>query len=248
MSARSPVVLITTDRQAASTEPPTPNRFGRIRPVRAKAHVLEAYIDAVRAAGGLPLLVPPGASDVQHLLDVAHAVVLTGGDMDIHPSHYGEAVTGRLDRVEPGRTALELELARACLVRGTPVFGVCGGMQALAVAAGGSLIQDLPPADATLLAHEQATDPATPAHAVQVRGRATAWFGERCDANSTHHQAVRRAGTFEACGWADDGVVEVILHPDHPFALGVQWHPELLGQLEPYRALVDAARRSPRPV
>ncbi len=206
--------------------------------------MVEAYVLAVRQAGGVPVLLPPGESAAEELVDRVDAVVLTGGHFDIHPAHYGAAVSGRLDRVDEGRTVAELALARACLRRDVPLLGICGGMQAMAVAAGGTLIQDLPapdPAHPERIDHEQPHDPAHPAHAVRVEDPAARWLGASVSANSTHHQAVDAPGDgFVACGWAPDGVVEVIAAPGHRFALGVQWHPELLGQLDAYRALVAA--------
>ena len=228
----APILLLTTDRRLRPGKD-----HPRVRPARHEAWITEAYIDAVRGAGGLPLLLPPGPADLDALLRIADGVVLTGGFFDIHPSHYGEAVTGRLDRVEPARTDLELALARACLDRGVPVLGICGGHQALAVAAGGSLIQHLDPEP---LDHEQPTDPAEAWHPVRCEGPAAELFGAEVQVNSTHHQAVRSPGQhLVACGWAPDGTVEVIASP-RSFALGVQWHAELLGDLRPYRALVEA--------
>ena len=233
-----PVVLLTTDRREGSPAAPGP----RVRPVRPQAWIGEAYVEAVRAAGGQPLLLPPGLADIDALLRVASAVVLTGGHFDIHPSHYGATVEGRLDRVEPARTTLELELARACMERGVPVLGVCGGHQALAVAAGGTLVQDIRQSLPDAAEHEQPNDPAEPWHRVRVTGRAALWTGSEVEANSTHHQAVRDPGRgLVACGHSDDGVVEVIATETGPFVLGVQWHPELLGDLRPYRALIEAA-------
>ncbi|MBN2800840.1 MAG: gamma-glutamyl-gamma-aminobutyrate hydrolase family protein [Deltaproteobacteria bacterium] len=234
-----PVVLVSADLAEGgpgATEP-------RVRPLLPKVWVSGDYVDAVRDAGGLPLLVPPGERDLDRLLSLADALVLTGGHFDIHPSHYGQQVTGRLDRVAPDRTVLELALARGALERGIPTLGVCGGMQVMAVAAGGSLVQDLwgPPAT---LAHEQPTDPATPWHEVRVWGPARRWLDEREPVNSTHHQAVERPGAgLEVCGVAPDGVIEVIVAVSHPFAVGVQWHPERLGDPRLYRALVAAAQR-----
>lgn len=214
-----------------------------MRPVRARVWIGEAYTDAVSACGGLPLVVPPGETDTEALLALAHAVVITGGAFDIHPRWYGQAPTGRLDAVDEGRTSMEIGLAKACLARGIPILGICGGMQALAVAAGGTLVQDLPAADDTHLGHEQPTDPAIPWHPVRIDAPADRWLGALVDANSTHHQAVDRTGDLVACGWSADGVVEVVAASDHPFALGVQWHPEVLGDLRAYRALVHAAGR-----
>lgn len=192
----------------------------------------------VRAAGGVPLLVPPGdPAAVSDLLPLVRAVVVTGGHMDIHPRHYGEDVVARLDRVEEERTELELELARACAHRGVPLLGICGGMQALAVALGGTLVQDIGTQVSGALEHEQPTDPATAWHPVEADARWAALFGAAV--NSTHHQAVARPGPLDVVGRAPDGVVEAIALPGHPFCVGVQWHPELLdGRL--FAALVSA--------
>lgn len=233
-----PVILLTADRQEGAPSPPGP----RVRPVRPKVWLGESYVDAVRRVGGVPLLLPPGDAPVDALLDRVDGVVLTGGYFDIHPSLYGETVRGRLDRVEADRTSLELALASRAVERGIPVLGVCGGMQLLAVAAGGSLIQDILTDLDGAADHEQATDPATPWHTVRVEAPAARWLGSSVQANSTHHQAVRDPGRgLVACGWSEDGVIEVIASPGPGFVLGVQWHPELLGELDAYRALIEAA-------
>ncbi|MBT3223628.1 MAG: C26 family cysteine hydrolase domain-containing family, partial [Proteobacteria bacterium] len=144
-----------------------------------------------------------------------------------------------LDRVEAGRTAIELELVRRCLSLEVPLLGVCGGMQVMAVAAGGTLIQDLPNG-----AHEQPTDPASPYHLVNVEPPVAHWLGPSVEVNSTHHQAVGELATpFVSAGSSPDGVIEVLVAPSHPFAVGVQWHPELLGDYRLYRALVGASAR-----
>lgn len=233
-----PVILLTADRQDGL--PPSPGP--RVRPGRPRVWLGEAYVQAVRQVGGVPLLLPPGDAPVDALLDLADGVVLTGGYFDIHPSLYGEAVRGRLDRVEVDRTNLELGLARRAMERGVPVLGVCGGMQVLAVAAGGRLVQDIATDLDDADEHEQPTDPATPWHAVRIEAPASRWLGASVQANSTHHQAVRDPGAgLVACGWSDDGVVEVIAGTGPGFVLGVQWHPELLGELDAYRALIAAA-------
>lgn len=233
-----PIVLVSADRREGHGFADVP----RVRPRRNECLVLEAYVEAVRAAGGLPLLVPPGETPVAELLRVADAVLLTGGDMDIHPSLYGQEVQGRIDRVEPARTQLELAIARACLADGVPVLGVCGGMQVLAVAGGGTLVQDLP-VSADGIAHEQPGDPAQPSHAVTVSSPAALGLEQAViRVNSTHHQAVDDPGVFEVVAHSPDGVTEAIVHPTHRFAVGVQWHPELIGQLGPYRELVRAAQ------
>lgn len=215
-----PRVLVTMDRDAAG------------------AFVSVAYVDAVLRSGGCAWLVPPEASQVDLLVGAVDAIVVTGGAFDIHPRHYGQAVEGRLDRVDDDRTALELALAAAALDAGVPLLGVCGGMQAMAVAAGGTLVQDLPPVPP----HEQPTDPARPWHRVQLRAPLDAWWGRSViEVNSTHHQAVAEPGRgMEVVGTSPDGVIEAILAPGHPFALGVQWHPERLTDDVPYARLLAA--------
>lgn len=237
----TPVVLVTADRRTGEGFADSP----RVRPRRDEAYVLEPYLHAVRRSGGVPLLLPPGPTDLEQVLERVDAVVLTGGDMDIHPAHYGQPVTGRLDRVEPARTELELALARTVLDRDLPVLGVCGGMQVLAVAAGGTLIQDLPvPAEPSDIAHEQPGDPAHPSHPVVLEGPARAWFdgARQVSVNSTHHQAVEDPGAFRVVARAPDGVVEAMAIPDRRFAVGVQWHPELIGHDALYTALIRTVR------
>ena len=234
--AMSTVILVTADRRTPTGNHDSP----RVRPQRPHTILIEPYSEAVRAVGAIPVLLPPGETQVADVLARVDAVVLTGGHFDIHPLLYGEAVTGRLDRIESGRTSAELTLARLCMAHDIPLLGICGGMQAMAVAAGGTLIQDLPMADDVHLAHEQPNDPTEVSHAVRVVAPVRQWLGASVQANSTHHQAVANPGALVACGWADDGVIEVIASPTARFAVGVQWHPELLGQLELYRALVAA--------
>ena len=229
-----PIILVTADRREPSGFIDSP----RIRPRRPEVFVTEAYIEAVRLAGGIPVVIPATDVPPERLLGIADGLLLTGGHFDIHPSHYGQSITGRLDRVEATRTELELELARLALEQDFPVLGICGGMQAMAVADGGTLVQDIPPGP---IAHEQQDDPATPSHRVHIEAPATRWLPRELEANSTHHQAVARCGRqLTICGRSSDGVVEVIASEKHSFALGLQWHPELIGQLEAYKALVQA--------
>jgi len=232
-----PLILVTTDRRAPAGNTPG----ARVRPKRSEAFVVEAYLHAVRYAGGIPLLLAPGEQHLEEALTCAHGVVLTGGYFDIHPSHYGKAIQGRLDSVDPTRTDMELRLAALAMENDLPMLGVCGGMQAIAVAAGGTLLQDLQ----TDLEHEQPTDPAEPWHDIRTTGLAKQILGSASQVNSTHHQAVEKMlDPLQACAWATDGTVEAFWSSSHRFLFGVQWHPELLGDMRPYQALISAAKTS----
>jgi putative glutamine amidotransferase len=146
-----------------------------------------------------------------------------------------------LGRIDPGRDSLELALARGAWERRVPLLGVCGGMQALTVAVGGTLVQDIGSQIPGALEHEQPTDPAEPWHDVALEeGRLRRAFGSlRIRVNSTHHQAVDDPGPLRVVGRAPDGVVEAVESDDHPFFVGVEWHPELIDPT-PYAALVAA--------
>jgi putative glutamine amidotransferase len=219
--------------------------------------VKAAYTDAVLRAGGLPVLLPcsSDASVVDAYLDRVSAVVVTGGAFDVPPEAYGETAREGLGPLKPSRTAFETLVLHAALRRKVPVLGICGGMQLLNVVLGGTLYQDLHRELPGAREHEQRHDRGQPSHPVEVReGSVLADVLGRGQlmVNSTHHQAVSRvAATVKVSASSPDGVVEAIECTDHPFALGVQWHPELLLQAMPlqlglYRALVQKARETRR--
>lgn len=219
-------------------------------PAQGRYGLKETYVDAVIASGGLPILLPiVGAPEAEGYLAVLDGLVLSGGDFDVPPSLYGEATRPQCGMLVPERTDSELRFLRHALETGMPVLGVCGGMQLLDVALGGSLHQDLP-TDLGLRGHQQPAPKDVPSHDVEVAAgtRLAALAGEgRLRVNSTHHQAVKAVGSgLVVSARSPDGVVEGIELPGHPFALGVQWHPESALRHEArhagiYRGLVVAA-------
>ena len=208
------------------------------------------YVDAVLGAGGLPILVPfVDPAECEAYLALLDGLVLSGGGFDVPPALYGEEVRPCCGPLIPERTGTELCLLRRVLGSGTPVLGVCGGMQLLNVAMGGSLHQDLP-TDTGIRIHQQPAPKDVPSHDVEIvpATRLAALVGAgRLRVNSTHHQAVKAVGPgLLVTARAPDGVIEGIELPGHPFALGVQWHPESAQRHEPrhaelYRGLVRAA-------
>ena len=231
----SPLVLVTSDH----TPPPDWKPRSRVRRGHAWYGVSVEYLEAISSCGGTPLIIPPGEHNAKALMETVDALLLPGGDFDVHPKFYEKKITGRIDRTLENKTTLDIQLIHAARELGKPILGICGGMQVLAVAMGGSLIGDLPGPAAGRYGHEQPTDPTTAWHDVTTQGIATTIFGHHIRTNSTHHQAVDDPGTMQVVARASDGVVEAIAAPTG-FALGVQWHPEMMGDYRPYQALIDA--------
>lgn len=211
----------------------------------AATRILIAYCDGVHRAGGLPLVAPAftDADSVAEALAQAQGVLLIGGP-DYHPDAYGEEPHPRAALMDRRRHEADLLLARVALARRLPVLGICGGHQLLAIARGGALVQDLPSQWPNALDHRQGQ------HAVRVAqgSRLAALVGPAITVNTFHHQAVRpeRTGGLVPVAWADDGVIEALEDPAHPFCLGVQWHPERMPEAPSsqaiFAAFVDAAR------
>ncbi|HYG68129.1 MAG TPA: gamma-glutamyl-gamma-aminobutyrate hydrolase family protein [Anaeromyxobacteraceae bacterium] len=216
--------------------------------------VPRAYVDAVLAAGGLPILLPYVDREAAGAyLALCDGLVLTGGDFDLAPELYGEVRRASCGPSRPERTRFEQELCGAALDGRIPLLGVCGGMQLLNVVRGGTLFQDLPE-DCGIAGHEQPPPKDVPSHVVEIANgtQLAAIAGDGVlHVNSTHHQAIRTPGQgVLVSARAPDGVVEAIELPDQPFALGVQWHPEATSgdprHAALYRALVAAARDARR--
>jgi putative glutamine amidotransferase len=218
-------------------------------------HVDERMREVIERAGGLVIVIPH-SSDPESwraAYDVVDGVVLMGGP-DVAPEHYGADPHPLSDPGHSGYDTTELGLARACLQDGKPVLGICRGSQVLNVAAGGTLVQDVPSATGTEIAHAGtwATVVDEPsAHEIEVLEgtRLAGWIGAgRHLVNSYHHQAVERLGDgLRTAAVAPDGTIEATESTNGAFALGLQWHNEFHMRADerfarPLQALVEAAR------
>jgi putative glutamine amidotransferase len=220
-----------------------------------RAYVNTAYLRAVQAAGGVPVLLPPQLDDeaCRGLWQRLDGVVLTGGG-DIEPARFGESAHPKTADVSSARDALEIEVVHRALRDDVPLLGICRGLQVVNVALGGSLHQHLPTAP---VLHAQTEPRDRPTHAVKIRVEGT-HLGRLLGAtelpvNSMHHQGINRlGGGLREVAWAPDGVIEAVeLEGADRFVLAVQWHPEeLVGHDAAARALfsaiVDAARKHAR--
>ncbi len=208
------------------------------------------FAERIADAGGVPVMLPYDA-DPEALGDWLSGLVVTGGQ-DVHPRWWGgdESVVGDIDPLldpmvhDPARDAFEIALTRVALSRGTPLLGVCRGMQVLNVARGGTLVADLPSGPVRHLMSVGPLSDGDPGHQVTFKAGTIAQkvFGDRLVTNSWHHQAVDRCGDgLVATGHTSDGVIESIEIPGHP-VLGVQWHPEWMVRNDgALQWIVDAA-------
>ena len=173
-----------------------------------------AYVDAVLAAGGVPLILPANADAAAEVVGRCDGFLLSGGDDPIMEA-FGEATHPAATTIDPRRQDGELAVIRALDARPeVAVLAVCLGMQLLGLHAGGSLHQHL---DDVLEDADVHKDDRV--HGVEGSigtGLVTSW----------HHQALADAGRLEVIGRAPDGVIEAVADADRPFCVGVQWHPE----------------------
>jgi len=183
----------------------------------------QSYINAIQKSGGIPLPLPSifEESVLDHYIQMVSALVITGGDFDIDPSHYKEKNKGKVRAIHEERTLFEMKMVRLAKSKKIPVLGICGGAQLINVAFGGTLLQHVD-------SHEGVF------HKILIKSGSLLQnflsLNKKSNAvvNSRHHQAIEKvAPGFEASAHSEDGMIEAI-EPSQKdcFFLGVQWHPE----------------------
>ncbi len=214
---------------------------------------LDDYLASIERSGARPRVLEVSESP-RTVLETLDGVLLTGGG-DVDPAFYGEDRHQSVEDAEPGRDEFEIDLARRAMEEDLPILAICRGAQVLNVAAGGTLVQDIPTAVTTDLSHSISEPKNRVAHDIEVAAdsRLHSALGGAVDAscacrvNSRHHQSVGTLGQrLVASAKAPDGVIEGIEAPDATFCVGVQWHPENFwrtGEFKPlFDAFVEAAR------
>lgn len=239
---RPPLIGCTTYRKMADQDPPI-EVIG----------LMPSYIHAVVAAGGVPVLIPLGLADEQLLaiFERLDGLLLPGGG-DVDPAVYHGRQHETLWGIDGDRDRVEMFMVRTAVARQKPMLAICRGIQVFNVALGGDLYEDIfammPNAmrhdnygkkPRNYLAHDVAIEPGS-LLARQLGTMTTA-------VNSLHHQGINRlAAELAVSATAPDGLIEAVEVPGHPYALGVQWHPENLIQDNPemlalFKGLVAAA-------
>ncbi len=215
--------------------------------------VAQSYVRAVELCQGAPLIIPPHLEQdhLRAIFERLDGLLLSGGG-DIEPTLFGEQTSGLLWQVDGQRDRTELALARWALTEKLPLLAICRGIQVLNVAAGGTLIQDIPTQVPGALAHNAALRPLEQiAHTVEIAtGSRLAGLVESDEmaVNSAHHQAVKTIGAgLVVVARAPDGIIEGLEASNHPFCVGVQWHPEVLVEDRPemrrlFEGLIESAR------
>lgn len=224
-------------------------------------NISEKYLRIVTRAGGFPLVLPYGVNlvDCEDALARLDGILLTGGG-DIETGIFNGKPSVYVSEVDSLRDSFELAVARFACQRTMPILGICRGLQVVNVALGGSLHTDLCESGFLEIRHEQGPDGSRDflAHSIQllpgsqlanICGCETAWV------NSFHHQGIAGLpAALVAAAVSPDGLVEAVELRNHPFGMGVQWHPECLPDsaltLGIMNAFIEAAagyRRSRQP-
>ena len=218
-----------------------------------KTNLVYSYVNAVVLAGGIPVILPNNNMELamQDHLQICQGFLCTGGG-DVEPAFYGAEKLPTCGPIQPLRDEFDFAMLKGALRTGKPILGICRGVQVINVALGGTLCQDLPTERPSDVVHRQTEGYYEPSHYVSVAvdsalHRLTG--AVRLQVNSFHHQAIDRlADGLEVVATADDGVIEAVTAPGHPYLRGYQWHPERLvdfdgASLAIFKDFIDACAR-----
>lgn len=214
--------------------------------------MLPGYFDGIRAAGGLPFMLPLTTvkEELVQLFELCDGLLLTGGH-DVSPQLYGEEPIEKLGECCKSRDEMELQLLKLALAQDKPVLGICRGIQFINAAMGGSLYQDLPSQRPSSTEHHMEPPYDRACHKVIIKENSQLFdlLGvKELGVNSYHHQAVKvLAPGLEVMAEAEDGLIEAIRAVDKRYVWAVQWHPEFsyktdINSLKILQSFVDATK------
>lgn len=204
------------------------------------AFIKEGYCEGVNEAGGIAIMLPLTDNEeiLLQMIDTCDGFLLTGGP-DVDAKYFDEENLPFNQEISPIRDAVELFIAKKAIKLNKSVLGICRGIQVMNVALGGNLYQDIHAQikDSILIKHSQDAPKWYPTHKVSIKRGSKLWNTCKNDiisVNSFHHQAIKDvAKDCQVTAKSSDGIIEAIEHIENKFAVGVQWHPELMWQSDP---------------
>ncbi len=196
-----------------------------------RQYVTDTYIQAVKSAGGLPIVLPlvKSKTAINEYISLCDGFLFCGGG-DITPLLFGEEPMRGIGKTDISLDLFQIRMMKEILVKEKPVLAICRGMQVLNVACGGTVYQDLNETDFETINHvQESLSRKDISHKVTfaTKSHIHAMLGPFAYTNSFHHQAINHVGkSLVVTGTTGDDVIEAIEMPSHSFVLGVQWHPE----------------------
>ncbi len=223
--------------------------------IRPRYTMYQTYVHALAAAGAAPVLIPLALDQEAHqsIFERLDGLVLAGGD-DMNPVRYGQAVHPKTEIPDDVRDELEINLTRWATEQGKPLLAICRGVQVLAVALGGTLIQDIEEQVPGALPHTYPWNSpalrckATHAISIASGSHLSTILGMRAAVNSFHHQGLDNVpDELTVVARAPDGIIEAVESTDHRVVWGVQWHPEDMFETDPsmlnlFKAFVETIK------
>ena len=191
----------------------------------------DAYIQAVKSVGGLPIILPliKSKTVIQEYVELCDGFLFCGGG-DITPLLFGQEPATNVGKTDITLDLFQIRLMKAVLTADKPVLAICRGMQVLNVSCGGTIYQDINLVDFDTINHMQnSISRRDISHKVifEPESKVHKILGSFAYTNSFHHQSIDRLGKgLAVSGFTGDAIVEAIEMPSHTFVLGVQWHPE----------------------
>ncbi|MBM5782851.1 MAG: gamma-glutamyl-gamma-aminobutyrate hydrolase family protein [Pelagibacterales bacterium] len=192
------------------------------------------YVEMINKAGGAALILTYDYDLIDSYIEALDGIVIVGGYFDIHPKYYGEKEIHPTMKLNDARNDFEIALGLRVVNTKMPYLGICNGMQLLNVLHGGKVIQHILDEE-KFMDHEQShfegfKDYCTAYHDVEIVENSKLFSvigAKKIKTNSSHHQATKNPGEgLKIAGYASDGIIEALEKVDHPFCVGVQWHPE----------------------
>ena len=196
-----------------------------------RSYVNDDYIKAVIKSGAIPYIIPVNTDEniIKEQVKILDGLILSGGH-DVNPLTFKEEPNKLLGDLYPDRDKFDLTLIKEATNFNIPILGICRGHQILNVAHGGSLYQDISLCENTYIKHNQQKLQQEGTHTINIEKNSILYsiLGDTEIINSFHHMAIKKIGNgFKAVAYSKDNVIEAIERRE-PFALGLQWHPEMM--------------------